>query len=64
MFRVEVSWDSGGYGWTYKKPEEVYDDLVDIIGHDEAANVEGWCELASIGEEYNGENFTVYVYEE
>lgn len=64
IYRVEENWGSGGCGYIYETPREVYEALVDDYGHDEAANIEGWCELASVGEEYNGDGITVYVYEE
>lgn len=64
MFRVEMDTGNSGYGWHYNSPREVYDDLVGNIGHDEAANVEGWCELACIGEVYWGDHFQVYVLED
>lgn len=63
MFRVEMDTGNGGWGWNFKTPEDVYENIVDEVGHDEAANVQGWCELASIGEVYEGEHFQVYVME-
>ncbi len=62
-YRVEENWGSGGCGFTYDTPREVYDALVETYGHDEAANIEGWCE-AAIGEEYSKDGILVYIIEE
>lgn len=50
--------------------DEVYDYIVERIfhepvghcshqAHNEAANAEGWCDVAEIGEVYDGGDFTV-----
>lgn len=42
--------------------ENIYDRIFGITNdYEEAANVEGWCELASIGEIYEHELFTVEI---
>lgn len=39
---------------------EIYDCIMAITNdnHDEASNVQGWSDIACIGEIYEGENFT------
>lgn len=32
---------------------------VDTDTHNKAADAQGWCELATAGEEYTGENFSI-----
>lgn len=64
IYRVEMDLGNGGYGWNYKTQREVYEDLEETVGHDEAANVEGWCEIASIGEIYEGNHYKVYILED
>lgn len=36
----------------FRSPREVYDFLSEFYSHEICANAEGWCELASVGEEY------------
>lgn len=45
--------------------ERVYDALVDDFNttEEDAIEAEGWSELASIGEVYQGDGFEVYVEE-
>ena len=64
VYRVEENWGSGGCGFTCETPREVYDALVEEYGHDEATNIEGWCELATVGEEYSKDGIIVYIIEE
>ena len=46
-------------------PREVYYLLREKeIPHDEAANAEGWCELAGVGEEYETDDFIITIREE
>ena len=45
--------------------EKVYDLVMEITGdHNEAANASGWCDVATIGEVYNGDGFTVEIIED
>lgn len=45
--------------------ESVYDKIMFISdNHELAAEVSSWCELASIGEVYEGDNFTVEIIED
>lgn len=41
----------------FRSPRGVYEYLSDYYSHDTAANAEGWCELASVGEVYEGSEF-------
>ena len=43
--------------------DRVYSLIMAITGgdHDTASSVEGWCEIASIGETYEHEKFTVEI---
>lgn len=42
--------------------EEVYHVIMDITGdHDAATSAEAWCDLASIGEIYDHEKFSVEI---
>ena len=61
MFRVEMDTGHGGWGWDFERPEEVYSNLLDEIGHKESFNVQLWCKYARVGEIYKGKNFQVYV---
>lgn len=38
----------------FRSPRGVYEFLYEHYDHDTSASAEGWCELASIGEEYEG----------
>lgn len=51
---------------TCYRSERVYDVLVDDFDRTEedAIEAESWSELASVGEVYQGDGFTVYVEEE
>lgn len=43
----------------------VYDKILFITdNHDLAADAEGWCELATVGEIYDHELFTIWIIEE
>ena len=42
-----------------RTPDQIFECLVDLIGPAEAIEASSWCELASIGEEYDTEN--VYI---
>ena len=64
VYRVEENWGSGGCGFTYETPRDVYNALVREYGHNEASNIEGWCKLASVGEEYNRKGIHVFIIEE
>ena len=50
---------------TREFPEDVYSRLHNVIGveHEVAADVETWCQTASIGEMYEEFDFTVEVIE-
>ncbi len=41
----------------------VYDRIMFITddNHDVAANAQGWCELAAVGEIYEDDNFTIKI---
>ena len=42
----------------FPTPRSVYYHLIQhFFNHDTAANAEGWCELASVGEEYEDSDF-------
>lgn len=41
----------------FRSPRGVYEYLSDYYSHDTAAKAEGWCELASVGEEYEDSEF-------
>lgn len=43
----------------------VYERIMELTGnHDLSADAEGWCELASIGEVYEEDLFTIEVIED
>lgn len=45
--------------------EKVYDMIMELTdNHDEAANASSWCELASIGEIYESDDFTIEIIED
>lgn len=43
--------------------KSVYEHLVEHVGHDRAANAEGWTELASVGEWYEEDDFEIEMME-
>ena len=49
---------------TNKGATRIYDYIDDLVGTEEAINASSWCELAEIGERYEGDGFTITVVEE
>lgn len=46
-----------GVSHYFRSPRGVYEFLSDYYSHDTASKAEGWCELASVGEEYEDSEF-------
>ena len=46
-----------------KDTEDVYEIIEDEFGHDIAANVSSWTELACVGEIYEHDQFTIEMVE-
>ena len=45
------------------KSRDVYDVLVDRVGHNAAAEAEGWTEMACVGEWYEEDGFEIEMME-
>ena len=52
------------YSYYYRNSRAVYDKLESYVGHYEAAEAEGWTEMACVGEVYEQDEFIVEMVEE
>lgn len=52
-----------GYSHYYGNSRAVYDKLESYVGHDEAAEAEGWTEMACVGQVYEQDEFTIEMVE-
>jgi hypothetical protein len=51
------------YSYYYGNSRDVYDKLEPYVGHYEAAEAEGWTEMACIGEIYEQDEFIIEMVE-
>ncbi len=51
------------YSYYYGKSRDVYDKLEPYVGHYEAAEAEGWTEMACVGEVYEQDEFIIEMVE-
>ena len=63
--KVEFKTQSKGYKSTHFSgcSEDLYDEIEYHFGHEVAAEVSSWAELASVGEEYEHDEFIVKMVE-
>lgn len=52
------------YSYYYRNSRAVYDKLEEYVGHYEAAEAEGWTEMACVGEIYEQDEFIIEMVEE
>lgn len=52
------------YLYYYSNSSVMYDKLVAYVGHEKAADAEGWAEMACVGEVYEQDEFIVEMVEE
>ena len=62
MARV-VYYDTPNVASCYKDSQDVYDMIEYQFGHDVAASVSSWTELACVGEIYEHDEFTIEIVE-
>lgn len=71
MISFVIRFDDVPFGIHCKDPYMVYDQIkrnapkefTEEEKHMSAAEAEGWCELASVGESYQGDFFTIKITE-
>lgn len=52
------------YSYCYRNSRAVYDKLEPYVGHYEAAEAEGWTEMACVGQIYEQDEFMIEMVEE